>query len=147
MSQSNVAGTARPGAAAGPKVELGEGMTKGLDRMSSTVKYLLIFGLLAIAGVGAWYFLRTPGLPPGFAGGNGRLEANQIYVATKYPGRIAQVNFDEGDMVDAGQVVARMDTSALEAQLREAQAQVLAARDARNAARAQVDVRQANYDY
>jgi hypothetical protein len=33
----------------------------------------------------------NPALPPGFAGGNGRLEANEIYVATKYPGRIQDV--------------------------------------------------------
>jgi len=34
------------------------------------------------------------------AGGNGRLEANEIYVATKYPGRIKEIMFDEGDTVE-----------------------------------------------
>jgi len=41
---------------------------------------------------------------------NGRLEAEQVQIATKYAGRIAEVLAREGDMVDAGQIVARMDT-------------------------------------
>jgi HlyD family secretion protein len=91
--------------------------------------------------------LRKPALPVGFADGNGRLEANQISISSKYPGRIAEVLVNEGDTVNPGQIVARMDTSALEAQLREAQAQIRSAQDARNAALAQVDVKQADYSY
>jgi HlyD family secretion protein len=110
---------------------------------------VLIGGAILVAVVGgvAWYVLSKPALPEGFAGGNGRLEANQIYVATKYPGRIKEVLFNEGDTIEAGQVVARMDTSALEAQLREALAQVKAAEDNRDAALAQVSVKQADYDF
>jgi HlyD family secretion protein len=103
--------------------------------------------VVAAVGAAAWFFLSRPALPEGFAGGNGRLEANQIYVSTKYPGRIAEVLFDEGADVEAGQVVARMDTSALEAQLREATAQIKAAQDNREAALAQVAVKQADYDF
>jgi HlyD family secretion protein len=100
-------------------------------------------------------------LPEGFAGGNGRLEANQVFVSTKYPGRIAEILFDEGDTLEAGQVVARMDTTALDAQLREAQAQIVAAegnvkaaegnvksaQDNRKVALAQVAAKQAEYTY
>jgi HlyD family secretion protein len=143
---SNVAGTTKTGTA-GAKADLGEGWTQRIDRMSSTTKYLIIGGLVAIAGVGAWWYFSPPALPAGFSGGNGRLEAQQIYVASKYPGRIAEVLFNEGDTINPGQVVARMDTSALDAQLREALAQIKAAQDAKAAALAQVDVKQANYDY
>src|SRR3569832_827750 len=86
---------------------------------------MIIAGVLLVAGVAAaWILFSGSKLPPGFAGGNGRLEANQVYVATKYAGRVLEVLFNEGDTVDAGQVVARMDTSALEAQLRQALAQI-----------------------
>ncbi len=109
---------------------------------------LLVVGAIVVAGgVAAWIILSKPDLPPGFAGGNGRLEANQIYISTKYPGRIKDVLFDEGDTVEAGQVVARMDTSALDAQLREAEAQIVAAKDSRTVALAQVAVKQADYDF
>lgn len=86
---------------------------------------------LAIAGAYAWYKLRPPGLPPGFVSSNGRIEATEIDIATKYAGRIEQVLVREGDTVDAGQVVARMDTSELLAQLHQAQAQERAADDSR----------------
>src|SRR5215469_11097647 len=111
----------------------------------------LILAIVAVViiggGAAAWLILNKPALPPGFAGGNGRLEATEIYVSTKYPGRIKDVLVNEGDTVEAGQVVARMDTTALEAQLREAEAQIQAAKDAEASALAQVNVKQANYDY
>ena len=56
--------------------------------------------LILVAGVAAWwFFLRKEGLPEGFAAGNGRLEATDVYVATKYSGRVKEVLFDEGDTV------------------------------------------------
>ena len=58
------------------------------------------------------------GLPPGIASGNGRLEADEIDIDTKFAGRIAKLFADEGDMVRAGQVVAVMDTRDLEASLK-----------------------------
>jgi len=113
-------------------------------------KPLLIGGAALVviaAGVGAYIWMTRPDLPPGFASGNGRLEANEIYVATKYAGRIKEVLVNEGDTVEAGQVVARMDTSALEAQLRQAEAEISAAEDARRVALAQVAVRRAEYAF
>lgn len=109
--------------------------------------YVIVAAALSFAGYKAWQIFSRPALPPGFAGGNGRLEANEVFVATKYAGRISQVLFDEGDTVEAGQVVARMDTSALEAQLRQAVAEVVAAEDRRKTTLAEVDVKQADFDY
>jgi HlyD family secretion protein len=109
--------------------------------------FIILLVLAAAAGVAAWIILSKPALPDGFAGGNGRLEANQVFIASKYPGRIAEVLFKEGDDVQAGQVVARIDTSALEAQLREAQAQIKAAQATLNVSRAQIGVRQAEFDF
>lgn len=111
----------------------------------------LIFFTFAIVTVGggviAWLILSKPALPPGFAGGNGRLEAKQVDIATKYHGRIAEVLADEGDTVDAGQVVARMDTEPLEAQLRNAEAKIKEAEDNRRTALANVVVKQAEFAY
>lgn len=109
------------------------------------MKKKLIFGCVAIVAIGgafAWWFLSKPALPPGFAGGNGRLEAKQVDIATKYAGRIKEVVANEGDTVDAGQVVATMDTEPLEAQLRQANAKIREAQDKRNTALAEVTVRQ-----
>ncbi len=109
------------------------------------MKKKLILVCLAIAAIGgavAWWFLSKPALPPGFAGGNGRLEAKEVDISTKYAGRIKEVLANEGDTVDAGQVVATMDTEPLEAQLRQANAKIREAQDRRNTALAEVTVRQ-----
>jgi HlyD family secretion protein len=77
-------------------------------------------------------------LPPGIAFGNGRLEADEINIDTKYAGRIFEMLADEGDLVKAGQVVARMDTRDLAASLKKSEAQVAQARRAVDEAGANV---------
>lgn len=82
--------------------------------------------VLALGAAGGWYWwqLQLNALPPGIAQANGRLEAEQVEISTKYPLRIAAVLVKEGDFVHAGQVLVRMDTVEIEAQLHNAEAQV-----------------------
>lgn len=102
---------------------------------------LSVLLLVAIGVAGSaiyWLKFAQPSLPPGIVSGNGRLEADEIDISTKFAGRIAQLFVDEGDMVKPGQVIARMDTSDLEASLKKAEAQVLGAQRALDEARANV---------
>ena len=69
--------------------------------------------------------LRGRDMPEGIVKTNGRLEATEVDVAAKYPGRLATVNVDEGDEVTAGQVVATISSPETEAQLRNAEAELL----------------------
>lgn len=108
-------------------------------RRWSRIVLLLATVALSLAGVGYWWLHRLPPLPTGIAVGNGRIEADPIDIATKFPGRIAQMFVDEGAMVTAGEVVATMDTRDLEAGLRKAEAQVELAQKAIHEARANVD--------
>jgi HlyD family secretion protein len=103
------------------------------------VKYATEAQDLATSLVGR---IRGPVLPAGFASGNGRIEATEYDIATKRPGRIAAVAVREGDMVEPGQVLARMDTRDLEADLHEAEAQSAQAREDRRRALAAVTQRQ-----
>jgi len=93
---------------------------------------LLIIALLLFGGGGAYYWshLNRHVLPAGIVFGNGRLESDEIDIATKFAGRIAELFVDEGDFVKAGQVLARMDTRDLEASLRKSEAQVQQAQHA-----------------
>ena len=102
---------------------------------------LLGLALAAALGGGAyWWRLQQGGLPPGIAFGNGRIEADEIDIATKFAGRIAEMLADEGDMVKAGQVLTRMDTQDLGAQLAKSEAQVQQAQHALDEAHANVDL-------
>jgi HlyD family secretion protein len=87
---------------------------------------------------------RAPALPPGFASGNGRIEATEYDIATKRAGRIAAVTVREGDMVEIGQVLARMDTRDLDADVRQAEAQAVQAREDRRRALAAVTQRESD---
>src|SRR6266508_3053326 len=57
---------------------------------------LLLALLFAALGGGYWWLHSGPGMPPGIASGNGRLEADAIDIDTKFAGRIAQLFADEG---------------------------------------------------
>ncbi|WP_205880260.1 HlyD family secretion protein [Lichenicoccus roseus] len=86
--------------------------------------------LAVIAGASAWWLTRPPGLPAGFAASNGRLEAEEIDVDTKFAGRISEILVDEGDLVKQGQVLARIDTRDIAAQLAQANWQAAQAQQA-----------------
>jgi HlyD family secretion protein len=63
-------------------------------------------------------------MPEGIAKTNGRIEATQVDVAAKYPGRLVDITVEEGSEVEAGQVVGRVSSPEYEAQLRAAQSNV-----------------------
>lgn len=115
-------------------------MSKPISRWFSRIVIVAILGIAAYAG---WHTLQPEGLPEGFAGGNGRIEAVEVDIATKTAGRIKEILIQEGDLVRAGQVLARMDTATLRAQLREAKAQLQQARIGIETAKSQVTQREA----
>ncbi|MDD3444286.1 MAG: HlyD family efflux transporter periplasmic adaptor subunit [Zavarzinia sp.] len=110
--------------------------------------WLVVLALVALASAGYWAWRQSTAgeLPPGIAAGNGRLEATEIDIATKTAGRLAEILVNEGDFVTAGQVIARMDTRQLEAQIREAEAQLRRAAIGVETARSQVTQREAEQD-
>ncbi|MEE9320939.1 MAG: HlyD family efflux transporter periplasmic adaptor subunit [Granulosicoccus sp.] len=85
-----------------------------------------VFVVIAIVGGGLamWLKFNSEQLPAGLAMSNGRLEAERIDIASRFPARVLEVLVEEGDMVEAGEVLARLDSSELEDQLREARAVV-----------------------
>lgn len=90
-------------------------------------KWFVRIGFVAVAAglvFLAWRHFQPKQLGDGFASGNGRIEAVEIDIAAKTPGRIKDILVNEGDFVTAGQIVARMDTEVLQSQRREAEAQL-----------------------
>ncbi|HVO14234.1 MAG TPA: HlyD family efflux transporter periplasmic adaptor subunit [Alphaproteobacteria bacterium] len=92
---------------------------------------LLALLAIAVAGYVYWRHAATTRLPEGIAVTNGRIEAEQIEIATKIPGRVTEILVEEGDMVKAGDVIARLDSVQIEAQLRGAEAQLRQAEHAK----------------
>nr|WP_294552273.1 biotin/lipoyl-binding protein [uncultured Rhodopila sp.] len=113
----------------------------GRKRLVAGAAIVLVAAALAFAG---WWLLKPKGLEAGFASGNGRIEATEIDVAAKAPGRLAEVLVNEGDFVRRGQVVARMDTAVLNAQHTEAVAELAKAESGITIAQSQVAQRQSD---
>ncbi|BBV67811.1 TPA: HlyD family efflux transporter periplasmic adaptor subunit [Kluyvera ascorbata] len=101
-----------------------------------------IVGIVVVIAAVAWWMLRPPGLPAGFASSNGRIEATEVDIATKTAGRIESIVVKEGQFVRQGDVLARMDTRVLNEQRLEAAAQIKEAQSAVAAAKALLDQRQ-----
>ena len=104
------------------------------------VSLLAAAGLLALAGWLIWRHGQSRAEDAAFASGNGRLEALEINVASRLPGRVQSIAVQEGQWVEAGQVIARMDVANLNAQRDEALAKTAQAREAVGSATAQVAV-------
>ncbi len=96
---------------------------------------------LAVAGGAVWLSMPRSGPGEGFISGNGRIEATEVDVAAKLAGRVQEIMIREGDSVQLGQPLAQMQSTALEAQRDEAQAQSQHAVHAVASATAQVAMR------
>ena len=91
--------------------------------------------------------LRGERLPAGVAKSNGRIEATQVDVSSKYAGRLLEVDVEEGSPVSQGQVVAKLSSPELDAQLRAAEADAQKARSAQSAAESEIQTRQSALDF
>lgn len=88
------------------------------------VRILIMSFFIALGGIGAglYWWQQQSDLPEGFVRANGRIEAERVDVALKFGGRIAEVLADEGQMVAAGDIIAQIESTELEAQIRAAEA-------------------------
>ncbi|MEP1385558.1 MAG: HlyD family efflux transporter periplasmic adaptor subunit [Paraglaciecola sp.] len=98
--------------------------------MATGLKKLLVAVIVtgvAIVVWQVWQKMQEPSVPDGIAFGNGRIEAVQTDISTKIAGRVDAILVQEGDLVEAGQIVASIETSQLRAKLLQAQAAVASA--------------------
>jgi HlyD family secretion protein len=88
--------------------------------MQKYLQVLLCLILVVVVFEAGWKVRqsrRAAALPAGIVSGNGRLEATQVNVSTKEQGRVLEILAEEGDLVEAGQILARMDIATLNAEL------------------------------
>ena len=113
-------------------------------QLKNRLTLLAIVAAALAAGAYAWTQLRATGPGENFASGNGRIEATEVDVATKLGGRVRDILAQEGDFVDAGQLLARMQIDTLEAVHAEAKARLQQSVAALASAQAQVAVRESD---
>ncbi|MAT66105.1 MAG: efflux transporter periplasmic adaptor subunit [Gammaproteobacteria bacterium] len=111
-------------------------------------KLLLALLIVAVVAVAVWYLMPDGDeLPVHIASGNGRIEATEVDIATRIPGRLESFSVREGDLVEAGQVLAIMDTDELQARMAAGRANLHQAEQARHLAEAVVAQRESERRY
>jgi HlyD family secretion protein len=116
--------------------------------MNKYVKWLIV---LAVAGGLAYVgYQRSQAnkidVPEGIAWGNGRVEAKLGDISAKEALRVAEVLVEEGDLVQKGQVVVKLDTVTLQAELAQARAEVAATEGQLAIANAAIERRKAEIE-
>jgi HlyD family secretion protein len=109
---------------------------------------LAVAAVLALGAGGYVYWTRMMAtqLPDGLASANGRIEVTRVDIASKLPGRVAQIRVKEGDSVQKGESIAVLDTAELLAQLAGAKAAIQRANAAIAHAEADINIRKAELD-
>ncbi len=104
----------------------------------------LVVILVVVGGVwgGYWYYGHNPDVliqaqlkfgviseaeARGMSAASGIIEADEVSVTTEMGGRVAQVLANEGDLVQGGDIVIRLDDDLLQAQIAQSEAAVEAA--------------------
>jgi HlyD family secretion protein len=118
------------------------------QKQQRLLKRALIWGTSAIVvtvvAFAVWRAFKPPGPGAAFVSGNGRIEATEIDIATKLAGRVKDIQVNEGDFVEVGQMLAQMQVDVLDAQRDEARAQSQQAATAVASAQAQVAARESD---
>ena len=86
-------------------------------------------------------------LPDGIDKAEGRIEATQVDVSSKYPGQLAELSVEEGTKVAIGQVIGRVSSPEFEAQLRAARSVLQAAQDGLAGAESEIASRRSALEF
>jgi HlyD family secretion protein len=100
-------------------------------KKSGKLMWIIIAVVVVIGAIFGYRFIqaRKSAVPDGIAWGNGRVEAKLVDVSAKEPLRVKEILVNEGDLVAPGQVLVRLDTVTLDAELAEANASIAAAEE------------------
>lgn len=81
--------------------------------------------MVLLLGLAAWWIgWREPPFPEGLVQANGRIEGDHYTVSGKCPGKVVELLVREGDWVDQGQIMIKLDDVQTTAKLNQAKSAV-----------------------
>jgi len=113
-----------------------------MGRRLSGIPIVIFLGVVVIlifVVIGLTSFRRNS-LPEGLIQANGRIEGDRFTVSSKIPGRVVELLVREGDSVNEGQVVAKLDDAQISAKVDQAREAVSTLEAQLKAARLALDV-------
>ncbi len=100
--------------------------------MKNIIRLSLGIVLAVLIAGGVWWWTRQQVQAAHGLAGSGTIEATQVNIGSEVSGRIVQVMADEGQVVQAGDILFRLDDSMLSVQRAQAQAAIKTARAQRD---------------
>ena len=102
---------------------------KSINYLMEKKTKLLTFIALAIAALlitlaAWWLWWREPPFPDGLVQANGRIEGDHYTVSGKWPGRVVELLAREGDLIEKGQVMVKLDDAQTQAKVNQAKSAV-----------------------
>ncbi|MEA3543987.1 MAG: efflux RND transporter periplasmic adaptor subunit [Thermodesulfobacteriota bacterium] len=94
------------------------------NRTKTITFTLLLIAVCATALTAWWFWGRQEPLAEGLIQANGRIEGDHYTVASKFPGRLNERTVSEGDWVNKGQILAKLDDAQVQAKVEQAKATV-----------------------
>jgi HlyD family secretion protein len=119
--------------------------------MKTILRVVAVVVLLAVGGTAYWFYFARRDLAESELLVSGNIEATEVQIAFKIPGRVETRVFDEGQWVEKGDVVATLETADLECTVAQRRAELKVAEAASAALEAgsrlqEIDAAKAAYD-
>ena len=95
-----------------------------MDKKKIFTLIALIIGILLMLFTVWWLWWRTPPFPEGLVQANGRFEGDHYTVSGKWSGRVVELLAREGDLIEKGQVMVKLDDTQIRTQVNQAKSAV-----------------------
>ena len=96
-----------------------------MEKKTKLLTLIALFTAVFLIAVAAWWlWWREPPFPEGLVQANGRFEGDHYTVSGKWPGRVVEMLAREGDLIDKGQVMVKLDDAQLLAKVNQAKSAV-----------------------
>lgn len=96
-----------------------------MEKPSRLFTYIALGIMVLLLGLAAWWmWWREPPFPEGLVQANGRIEGDHYTVSGKWPGKVVELLVREGDWVDQGQIMVKLDDVQTTAKLNQAKSAV-----------------------
>jgi HlyD family secretion protein len=96
-----------------------------MEMKTKTLTFSMIFVSVFLILLAAWWlWWRDPPFPEGLVQANGRIEGDHYTASSKWPGRVVELLAREGDQIEKGRAMVKLDDAQTRAKVNQAKAAV-----------------------
>ena len=98
---------------------------KYMEKKTKLLTFITLAIVALLITLAAWWlWWREPPFPEGLVQANGRIEGDHYTVSGKWPGRVVELLAREGDLIEKGRVMVKLDDAQTQAKVNQAKSAV-----------------------